>query len=495
MEKRWEWIKRNVEPTVQKWLKTPGAVVLIRGRRRVGKSSTIKKVAKDNKLEFIDIYIKTIDDEVCLEIKEKLQISSEVKIWNVGIEIIKAIQTGKIIILEEIQNASSSLQVSLQQGIDKMAQDFMFDPDSWNKAGGLFLMGSLPGIVDSMIESRRNALYQRIVAKITVLPFDTKEICELFKRFGLDKTPELMLCFHTLFGSLPFLYESAHRAGLLHPNITPESLLKEFFASELQHGASDAEAYYKLQFGKDMAHVIKAVANNKTKSTQISYIAKKLDTDDDNAWSMLQDMDARYGIIKPYFCTQKGDKVLRYEIVDPTFLISHTMESLYKRDDVNRDITLIDLDSLKKLEGQHLELWVKEIIEDRYLLTTEPIFPHEHFSNDTPYIEHSKWNDSNVEIDLVISIPKTKKLIFCSCKRSLKSDAQKQLVNHVKPILRDFPAGLVERLRVPRSELSTWEINYVHIYCIQDENEGPISKKRPHVYYFSLQNLLSCFLK
>jgi predicted AAA+ superfamily ATPase len=44
---QWQWItRRSIEPTIEKWLHISSSVVLIRGQRRSGKSSTLKTCAK-----------------------------------------------------------------------------------------------------------------------------------------------------------------------------------------------------------------------------------------------------------------------------------------------------------------------------------------------------------------------------------------------------------------------------------------------------------------
>lgn len=501
----WKWITRNVEPTIEKWITTPCSVVLIRGIRRVGKSSSVERVARKKNLSFINIYIKTNDEVVCQEIQTKLGLSSIVKIWDVGIKIVESIKTGKIIILEEIQNASDTLQVSLQEGIDKMAKEFMFSYDDWSKAGSLFLMGSLPEIVDAMIESRRHALYQRVTAKITVLPFNTKELCYLFKYFQLDQSPQLMLSFHTIFGSLPYLYFVAYQANLLHSSVTSQDLLESFFTSDLQKDCKDAGSFYSYQFGSEMAHALKAVELKNKKSEQVKYIEEKLNISTDRAWEMLQTLNQRYGVIKPVFHPMKKLEIDRFKIVDPIFIIAHSMEYFYNREDTHKSLPPNYISKLEIIEGAHLELWVQEILEDRYLLLSTNIFPHPDFPPEFICIEHSvrydnktpgsnkseKDNANNYEIDLVISFPKTKRITFCSCKRSRAQVSQINLKSHVEQFCKHFPNGVGDRLHI--SNPSEWKSQYVHIYCIEDSNSD--IPPETGVYYFSLQSLLDDFFK
>jgi len=62
---QWQWItRRSVEPTIEKWLHISSSVVLIRGQRRSGKSSTLKRCAKKLNKKVIELIVR--DDPVRL---------------------------------------------------------------------------------------------------------------------------------------------------------------------------------------------------------------------------------------------------------------------------------------------------------------------------------------------------------------------------------------------------------------------------------------------
>ncbi len=144
----WPWISRIVEPTIEKWVKTSCSVVLIRGHRHCGKSSTVQRVCENLKIPYVIIYIKTNVRDIVEEFGFKLtgNKNSVQSIFEISDLILHHIREGKILILKEIQNCCDSLQVVLQEACDRMGYEIQHHYKHWKNAGSLFLMGSLPGI-------------------------------------------------------------------------------------------------------------------------------------------------------------------------------------------------------------------------------------------------------------------------------------------------------------------------------------------------------------
>jgi len=123
-------------------------------------------------------------------------------------------------------------------------------------------MGSLSSHVDIIIESRRNPLFQRVSAKITVYQFDAIEMTILFNHLGISD-PSLQLSLHAMFGGKPHAYKIAYQVGLFKGNDADiSSIIKEYFASELQADFNDAKGYFEVEFGVTLATAIEAVCDN-----------------------------------------------------------------------------------------------------------------------------------------------------------------------------------------------------------------------------------------
>ena len=69
----------------------------------------------NNLLHFI---VAPDDSSFTKSVLSKLHITDTVPLLEFGVVIVEAVRNGAVVILDEIQNASPTLQVSLQRGID-----------------------------------------------------------------------------------------------------------------------------------------------------------------------------------------------------------------------------------------------------------------------------------------------------------------------------------------------------------------------------------------
>lgn len=352
-------------------------------------------------------------------------------ILGIGDAIYQAVKTGTIVVLEEIQNASSSFQVCLQQCCDQLAYDCMENPKEWSGAGGLFMMGSLPSLVDRMF---RNPLFQHVSDKISVFPFDSLEISELFYNLSITD-PSLMLSVHTMLGGRPHPYKVCADAGLFRGNNTDrQSLVKKYFASELQSDFIDALSFYEEYYGKDFATAIKAVKSGTLKSDQVASTEKALGISTAEAFSLLHNqLYWEYGVIEPVFKPDDLNSIHHFEICDPLLILGANMKAqsltaISKRN-VSRN-SAIDVHDFENLEGAHLEKWIKEIAEDRVILSKCPPFPFLNSNDMCLFAPRMAWDDvENVEIDVIAGQPSTNTLILASCWRSDSEIKHENLTN------------------------------------------------------------------
>lgn len=500
------WITRGIESTVRKWLETEAAVVLVRGHRRVGKSSTITHVAEQCQRSFKCIYVTSSRKALLKEFSDKLN-KDITAIYKIGDALCDAVMRGDIIILEEIQNASDELQVSLQAGIDKIA--YCQKIYTTQNAGVLFLMGSLPGVVDSMVESRNAALYQRVIAKLTILAFDTQELCSLFKCYNLHLAPYIMLTLKTILGGKPFLYEQAAKASLLHHKVSAEELLKEFFASELQQTSNDAIEYYRLMLGNDLGSALKATLSHKDKSSQLAEVrnltwVKQSKTD---AFVIVDGLlHQRYGLIEPVYSMKKKTVIEYYKSADTLIDLAEMKAywSTIKREDVHRICNKM-VEKVAAVEGFQFERWIREILEDRKLLLNIPVIPGPSFNhlNDIFLLEKNiSWSNKQsdikeVEIDILGSFPANKTLIVGSCKRSFSQHNEAILRDHwekcVELLVNGTYSGLASRLKIGNLFPEAWTVYFLHFSVTKDCDSNRIHSSTH--YYFSLMDLLEPFFK
>lgn len=449
---RWQWIQRTVEPTVEKWLTKRGSVVLTRGQRRSGKSSTVKHCARRLNKGVVTFCC----EEDSVKLVENAQQSFNCNAINtqgdIKDAILKAIKSGKVVILEEIQNSSKTFQVALQQTCDDIAFETMHDPAGWRNAGCLFMMGSLPGLVDAIVENRKNPLFQRISAKITVYQMNTLEMTRLFLLNLKISDPKLKLSLYSIFGGKPHPYYVGFSAGLFQGNNSNiEQIAEAYLSFELQQAFSDASDLCRIEFGEKLSGALKAVAGYKTlkeqeKECQCNY-----------AFSVMKDeLYLRYGVIESVYEAEKlcSLEIVRFDLVEPLLKLATSIAQKHRqvsRVDVARDLTISE-DILRQQEAFAWQRWVVEIAQDRRQLCMEPCFPFLENNDTCTFCPKLVW-PRDVEIDVVAGHPSTNTLIVGSCKRSSAQICNNELLGHV------------ERLKAKRD---AWQNILAHLSLRQD---------------------------
>lgn len=423
-----EWIPRNVELTIAKWMINPCSVVLIRGPRRIGKSSTVQKVASELLIQPITLYLVS-DDNMMVSLTQNYfsRFHSIVHLFDVGMAIVLAVQQGQTVILDEIQNASNSLQVSLQYGIDYMAQQSLFHPLEWKNSGSLLLMGSVMSGVDDMIDNRKTPLYQRITAKITILSLNTSEMVDLFQKHNLLNNPIMMLLLQTLFRGRVHSYSIICKTDLLteHDEVVKRyNIINEVFASELQNDCIDGYSFSVGRYGHEIALALKAMCGKRNKGEQLAAIRDTLGKSLDEAFTFVDwVLHKRYHLVEPVYSVKNLKSVKRYLLLDPmiNFACStpNTIRHSPRREDILRAICPQFEEIFFGFERFFFERWICEIIEDRYLIAKIAPIPHISSESDIPRFLPKVDFDiaGDIEIDIIVSLPVSNIIVFGSCKR------------------------------------------------------------------------------
>lgn len=431
IEGNWGWIPRSVEPTVEKWLNTKGSVVLIRGQRRSGKSSTVKYCARKLRKTLITLYCAKDCNALVKNARKTFENEKITCLSDIRLAILASIKSGKVVLLEEIQNSSNAFQVTLQQTCDDMSFETMYSPTEWAGAGSLFMMGSLPSLVDSIIENRKNPLFQRISAKITIYRMNTLEITYMFLSNLNITDPELKLSLYSIFGGKPHPYEVGHRAGLFQGDQTVvETVGCKYLSTELQSNFNDASDLCRIEFGDKLSQALKAVARYKTLADQTKAIKN------DHAFSLLlDDLYMRYGVIEPVYFVHELHKfkIARFDFAEPLLQLATSIPkrvNQIRREDDSCDLKIPD-EILAQQEAFTWERWVVEIAQDRRRLCMNSCFPFLPNADMCTFCPKLLWSSADVEIDIVAGHPSSNTLILGSCKRSSTKIDNEELLGHV----------------------------------------------------------------
>jgi hypothetical protein len=446
----WTWIPRKVEPTIAKWMNRPAAVILIRGKRRSGKSSTVKVVATQLNKKYIELHVRSDRDrdEMLQEFNVKLSAICGLLctkklecLYDYKDAVLNLVKAGYVVILKGLHYASHTTLVTLQEMFDSMAFQSMHDSMGWACAGCIFIMGSQQSLIDSMCGSHTSPLFQRRHGIVTVCSFDTLEMTRLFRRLGIT-AGNVMLSLRSVFGGNPSAYEQAFRVGTLDGNYTNvEKAIKEFFAGGMQQEYNDPADYLAIQHGEMHTAGLGAVHDNEGRTQQVAALrhAETLEPAHTHAGDdpfnadlvICSELYSRYPLIEPiYSLANLVDKLInRYDVVEPLCQLvlkatvkpfNVSLSQMYGgREDVSRSVT-VSPEDICWLERFHLGAWTREIAEDRQHLLHLPAFPGINAAK-CLFLPRVKWDVishdyKSFEIDVFGCQPETSTLLIGSCR-------------------------------------------------------------------------------
>ena len=203
----------------------------IEGRRRIGKTSLLSQLAKqDPRLSDQLVYMQVPDSDerdVATAFQRSLLDCDDELAKRLGPTVInfptmaRAIgelcRAGLVVVLDEFQYftraALHSFNSFLQAEVDKLRGANL-------NQGGVFVLGSLQADMNALLDDRRAPLYGRITQRIKLQHWDFEELQQLFRAQSVEE-PSQWLTLWTFFEGVPKFYHDAYEQGLF--DVGPES--------------------------------------------------------------------------------------------------------------------------------------------------------------------------------------------------------------------------------------------------------------------------------
>lgn len=218
----------------------------IEGRRRIGKTSLLSQLAKnDPSLSTRLIYMQVPDSDerdVATAFQRALNdcdhslarnLSPSVTDFPSMARVINELcQAGLIVVIDEFQyftrSALWSFNSFLQAEVDKLR-------DSNIKQGGLFVLGSLHADMNLLLEDKGAPLYGRLTQRIKLDHWDFEDLLDVFRSQNV-LAPSQWLTFWTFFEGVPKFYHDAYEQDLL--KVAPEQFSDELLTRMFLRGSS-----------------------------------------------------------------------------------------------------------------------------------------------------------------------------------------------------------------------------------------------------------------
>ncbi|MEK6954039.1 MAG: ATP-binding protein [Candidatus Micrarchaeota archaeon] len=203
-----------------------GELIIFYGRRRLGKTSLIRKFLDTNKVDAKSLYLyiniqgeQELKQFMARDIFEQWKETIAIAAWKDFFSYLKASSEGRktVVVIDEFQRLktiSPSFITELQN---------QWDSGLKNASLMLILVGSSIGMMKRIAISPHGALYGRKTAQIQLAPFRYIDFREMFP----GKSEEEKIAWHSVFGGTPYYLELAKKHKHLEEAIIEEVLTKQ----------------------------------------------------------------------------------------------------------------------------------------------------------------------------------------------------------------------------------------------------------------------------
>jgi len=254
---------------LSKAVKTAPALIVVRGRRRVGKTSLILKILEEHEGIYLYVDDKKNEKELLREfeqiLKKELKLPEYVRIesWETLYQIISAHE--RVIAFDEFQRILNVNPAAINQ-----LQRY-WDTEGKKSNACVILSGSNVGMIKKIFMEKGSPLFKRASHELVLKPFSFAQTREILEDLGVGGIEEQMRIY-SFAGGIPYYY-TLMQGGKIR---TLEDALQALLFNKLSPLKNEASDTMVESFGK--AHpsyyaVVNAIALGKTSKKEIADFA------------------------------------------------------------------------------------------------------------------------------------------------------------------------------------------------------------------------------
>ena len=441
----------------------------VTGRRRIGKTTLIRKATEEIGSKQPVFYVQIPDSEpagVLSAVNDALdtfQVPGDRYLRPTNLlQLAKLLErmadAGYLLILDEFQyfnrKGYEEFCSYLQAGIDRLAAR------ADQVRGGLIVLGSVHTEMVALLEDRTAPLYNRVTDTIDLTHLDIGSILSILRDHS-EPAPERLLFLWNLFEGVPKFYRDCYEQQVLAAE--RKALLRRIFFESSSPLRSEAENWFLRELRGRYDVVLKFVARNpgRMHNELVQAIRQASGSPDTQVGGYLKVLIERFGLIErklPVFAKPEA-KRSRYYVTD-NFLrswlaaLANPVSAIAFRplgdliDDADQRLAVVEGGALEKLAGQLYEERSRKGVGD---------FPITHRVQ-------GYWDKSDTEIDLVAINETERSIRFGACKRS-----PKKLLTDVNTFKQH-----VERFLQSLARYQGWTQQYVGIAPTLDAEQRAI---------------------
>lgn len=463
MQKDWGFYGRNQELAEIERIISSGRWFFcsISGRRRIGKTTLIRRALQNNS-KIREFYFQVPDSDERGVVQAFQEAGEDYGVDTPTAQTIRTFgdmanaieglcKVGMIVIIDEFQyfhrKALSEFTSHLQTQVDSLRN---------TKKGGLFVLGSIHTEMTAILEDQASPLFNRITDRIELDHWDFETLFEMFDEHDVDD-PEHMLFLWAIFEGVPKFYRDSFDQGVLSlRDDYRQSTLQRLFFEGSSPLRDEATNWFLRELRGRYDSLLKILANSGpcSLSELKAEYSRAGSGGEAQLGGYLATLIDRYRMVEklqPVFAGSHARKA-RYAITDN--FLSAWLRGIARNVQMARvqplDKPLARADSMLAVhEGYTFEKMVRQLTEETSRKGVGDFAL-------TDFV-HGYWNKpdgSDIEIDLVAVNEDDEIIRFGSCKRNPQShggDELDKFDGHIERFLttkegRRFTGWTVERV-------------------------------------------------
>ncbi len=402
-------------------------MTILVGRRRIGKTSLIKKSFEGKLMVYLFIARKSealLSEEFVREVELILGVTihGEIKTFKTLFAYLMELSLSRsfTLVIDEFQefyNINTSVFSDIQN---------IWDSHKDHSKMNLILCGSIYSLMKKIFENSKEPLFARFTEKITVRPFDLVTMKEILAEHYPKYTHEDLLAFYLFTGGVAKYVEIFVRKRAF----TKAKMLNEVFREE-SFFMDEGKNVLIEEFGKEYGiyfSILSLIASSRTSRSEIESV---LGT---TVGGYLERLENDFNLIKkvrPIFAKQ-GTKTMKYKIEDN--FLNFWFRFIYK---YSSAIEIGNYEYVKDIVERDYNMYSGLVLEKYF---TTHLIETKQFSEIGSYWEKGNKN----EIDIVALNDLEKKLLFVEVKRNKEKINLEKLKEKSLNIVKNFPDYLVQ---------------------------------------------------
>lgn len=405
--------------SIKERTKTEAQMTVVVGRRRIGKTSLLKKAVENDDTALYLFVTRKNEVLICEEFKEEIERKLQVKLFGSFTQFkdlfqylmdLSATRIFSLIIdeFQEFNNVNPSVYSEMQN---------IWDSYKERSRINLIVCGSVYSLMKNIFENSKEPLFARATERIHLKPFHVDTLKEILADNYPEYTPEDLLAFYVLTGGVAKYVELL----ISKKAFTLSKMLDEVFR-ENSLFIDEGRNVLIEEFGKDYAtyfSILSLIASSKTSRSEIESILGV------SIGGYLERMENDFNLIRkvrPMFA-KPGGRNIKYEIVDN--FLNFWFRFIYKYQSA---VEIGNFGYLRSIVERDYPTYSGKILERFF---TEKLVNLQRYSAIGTWWEKGNQN----ELDIVAVDDFTKVVLFAEVKRKKENISISVLQEKAKKLL------------------------------------------------------------